>query len=76
MNRITEGQEITWRCELRGGYGRVIFVKGKVVKLNPKKCRIEAELKNGGTKQVSVDYSNIKESSAYQKMLVCGGKEI
>lgn len=76
INGLQEGQEITWRCELRGGYGRIIFVKAKVIKLNPKKCRIEAPLAKGGTKQTNVDYTNIKESTAYQKVLVCGGKEI
>ncbi len=76
INGLIEGQEITWRCELRGGYGRVIFVKAKVIKLNPKRCRIEAQLSNGGVKHMNVDYTNIKESTVYVKMLVCGGKEI
>lgn len=75
-NGITVDQEITWRCELRGGYGRIIFVKAKVIKLNPKRCRIEAPLIKGGVKQTNVDYTNIKESTVYQKILVCGGKEI
>lgn len=70
------GQEIIWRCEIRGGYGRVIFVKAKVIKLNPKKCRIEAPLAKGGVKQTNVDYTNIKESTSYVKMLACGGREI
>lgn len=64
-NGLIEGQEITWQCELRGGYGRVIFVRAKVVKLNPKKCKIEAPLINGGVKQTNVDYTNIKESTTY-----------
>lgn len=76
INGLIEGQEITWRCELRGGYGRVIFVKAKVIKLNPKRCRIEAFLAKEGVKQTSVDYTNIKESTAYVKMLVSGGNEI
>lgn len=76
INGLQIGQEITWRCELRGGYGRIIFVKAKVIKLNPKKCRIEAPLAKGGTKETNVDYTNIKESTAYVKMLVCCGKEI
>lgn len=73
---LTLGQEITWRCELRGGYGRIIFVKAKVIKLNPKKCRIEAPLVKGGTKQTNVDYSSIKESDTYTPIVVCGGKKI
>lgn len=75
-NGLEEGQEITWRCELPGGYGRIIFAKAKVIKLNPKKCRIEVSLVNGETKEIDVDYTNIKESTAYQRVLVCGGKEI
>ncbi len=76
VNGLQEGQQITWRYERNGGYGRVIFVKAKVIKLNPKKCRIEAQLAKGGVKNVNVDYCNIKESTIYQKMLVSSGKEI
>ncbi len=76
VNGLQEEQQITWRCELNGGYGRVIFVKAKVIRLNPKRCRIEAQLANGGVSQVNVDYRNIKESTIYQKMLVNSGKEI
>lgn len=60
---LNVGQEITWRCELQGGYGKVIFVRATVIKLNPKRCRIEAPLAKGGFKQTSVDYSNIKEKA-------------
>jgi len=67
LHGLKVGQEVTWRCELRGGYGYVIFVKAKVIKLNPKRCRIEAPLLKGGVKQTNVEYTNIKESDVYYR---------
>lgn len=71
-NNLKIGQTITWKCELKGGYGKIINVRAVVVKLNTKRCLIKAELKNGGFKEVNVCYSNIVESDKYIK--ICSQK--
>lgn len=40
LNRLKINQEVTWCYTYLGGYGRIVFVKTKVIKLNPKKCRL------------------------------------
>lgn len=69
LNGLKLWQEVAFRYTYPGGYGKTVFVKGTVIKLNPKRCRIEgmAAKRNGEEykKQVSIDYSNIKESTLY-----------
>lgn len=41
LSEIQPGQELTWLHEPRGGYGYVIPVNAKVIKLGPKKVQVE-----------------------------------
>lgn len=70
---VNIGDTVTWRYEFRGGYGRVVFLKAKVVKLGLKKCTLESRRVRGGIKLTSVLYENIKESTEYKQMLTSAG---
>jgi hypothetical protein len=69
LNGLCVGQAVIWFCCEQAGYGKFIKVRAKVIKLNPKRCRIEAELKDGQMKQVNVSYDYIKESDLFLEWL-------
>lgn len=61
-------QEITFWYTYPGGYGRTVKVNGKVLKLNPKRCRVVGiAIKNGVEYEriTNICYTNIIESEDY-----------
>jgi hypothetical protein len=53
-NTFTPGESVTWLHEQRGGYGFIIPVPATVVKATAKRVVIDAALRSGGTKRVTV----------------------
>lgn len=64
---LTPGERVTWLHEQRGGYGFVIPVPATVVKVTAKRVTLDAELRYGGTKRVSVKPENIRRESDIAK---------
>jgi hypothetical protein len=51
---VTPGETVTWLHEQRGGYGFIIPVPATVVRATAKRVTIDAALRDGGTKRVTV----------------------
>ncbi len=54
------GQSATWIHVPRGGYGYAWSVSVVVRKVGPKRVRVEAPLRSGGTRLVWVSPSNLR----------------
>ena len=56
VTRITwmPGQQVEWLYECRGGYGYRYWVPAVVVRVTVKRVTVIAQLRDGGSRQVSV----------------------
>jgi len=57
---VTPGQAVTWLYVPRGGYGFVCPVPATVVSVSAKRVTIDAALRRGGTKRISVKRENLR----------------
>jgi hypothetical protein len=57
---LQSGERVTWLYESRGGYGYVTPVPATVVRVSAQRVTIDAALKNGGSRRVSVKRANIR----------------
>lgn len=56
---VNPGDKVTWRHVPRGGYGYIFYVPATVVNATARRVIIDAQLKRGGTKRVSVRRENL-----------------
>lgn len=61
---LKPGMEVTWMYQPRGGYGSVVPVDAKVLKVNEKTIRIEARKKTGEFVKRNVKPENLRRKAA------------
>ena len=54
------GDNVVWMYEHRGGYGYVVPVPAVLVKMHKVNAVIDAQLKDGGTKRVTVRIASLR----------------
>lgn len=57
---VRPGDDVVWMYEHRGGYGYVTPVPAVLVKMHKVKAVIDAQLKDGGTKRVTVRIASLR----------------
>ena len=57
---FSPGEDVQWLYTPRGGWCIPMWVRATVVRVGPKRVRIAATLKSGGTKETSVLPENLR----------------